>query len=77
MGMFFIKYRMTCNYRLEEQVSAIITCPQNNTHHTTMFAGTNTIEAYFFTICSMIINDVSDYINLLVRIAHIICNDSL
>jgi len=26
------------------------------------------------TLCGMITNDVSDYINLLVRIAHIICN---
>jgi hypothetical protein len=36
-----------------------------------------TTYGHTFRIYGMITNDVSDYINLLVRIAHIICNHPL
>jgi hypothetical protein len=37
----------------------------------------HTFEILYVRIYGMITNDVSDYINLLVRIAHIICNHSV
>jgi len=46
----------------------------SSTDEATDFLGENVIRT---EIWGMITNDVSEYVNLLVRIAHIICNHSL